>query len=218
MSKIVLTHNEFKTQSLELSPKARIVLNAAKKIFLAHGFSGATTDMIQREAGVSKSTVYAHFKNKETLFSAVVEAECTSNSSSLKTIQFIPGKIRNVLLEVAQTYLDVVLAPSGASLSRIVIAEAERFPQLGDIFYRAGPQQSIDLVSQLIELAIDHKDIDGRGKSADELAKLFIATVRSEPQLYYLTHPNDVPSKKRRKEWADLVVDGFLMAFEGKPR
>jgi hypothetical protein len=33
------------------------------KVFLAHGFSAAATDMVQREAGVSKSTVYAHYAN-----------------------------------------------------------------------------------------------------------------------------------------------------------
>lgn len=41
----------------ELNTKALTVLRAARNVFLTHGFS-ATTDMIQREAGVSKSTVY----------------------------------------------------------------------------------------------------------------------------------------------------------------
>ncbi|NDV92607.1 TetR family transcriptional regulator [Alteromonas sp. 345S023] len=214
MAKIILTHSEVKKAEPELSAKARTVLNAAKKVFLAHGFSGATTDMIQREAGVSKSTVYAHFANKETLFSAVVEAECTSSSNTLKSIQFITGEIRSVLLKVAKTYLDIVLSPSGASLARIVIGEVDRFPQLGNIFYDAGPQECIDLVTQLIELAIAHEDIDAKGKTAQELARLFVASVRSEPQLYHLTHPKDVPSPQRREHWAELVVDSFLMAYQ----
>jgi AcrR family transcriptional regulator len=40
-------------------------------VFLANGFSAATTDMIQQAAGVSKSTVYSHYPNKEALFAAV---------------------------------------------------------------------------------------------------------------------------------------------------
>jgi len=213
MGKIILTQNDASKRTPELSPKARTVLNAAKKVFLAHGFSGATTDMIQREAGVSKSTVYAHFANKETLFSAVVEAECASSSHSLSSIQFMPGQIRKVLLEVAHTYLDIVLAPSGSALARIVIAEVERFPQLGDTFYAAGPQGCIDLVTQLIELAIEHKEIDAKGRTAEELARLFVASTRSEPQIYLLTHPNDPPSTKRKQHWSELVVDSFLMAY-----
>jgi TetR/AcrR family transcriptional regulator, mexJK operon transcriptional repressor len=39
------------------SEKARAVLAGARAVFLANGFSAATTDMIQQAAGVSKSTV-----------------------------------------------------------------------------------------------------------------------------------------------------------------
>ncbi|MEI8618048.1 TetR/AcrR family transcriptional regulator [Pseudoalteromonas sp. B193] len=81
-----LTNSQSTTppSELELGAKARTVLQAARKIFLTHGFNGATTDMIQREAGVSKSTVYAHFTNKETLFLAVIKV----NAKYLR-LQFI---------------------------------------------------------------------------------------------------------------------------------
>src|SRR3546814_12224602 len=69
--------------SNELNAKALTVLRAARNVFLTHGFSAATTDMIQREAGVSKSTVYAHYANKEALFTAVIEAECASFTNTV---------------------------------------------------------------------------------------------------------------------------------------
>src|SRR3546814_6513872 len=50
----------------DLNAKALTVLRAARNVFLTHGFSAATTDMIQREAGVSKSTVYAHRSEEHT--------------------------------------------------------------------------------------------------------------------------------------------------------
>src|SRR3546814_1070545 len=66
----------------ELNAKALTVLRAARNIFLTHGFSAATTDMIQREAGVSKSTVYAHYANKER------SEEHTSELQSLMRISY----------------------------------------------------------------------------------------------------------------------------------
>ena len=42
-----------------LTEKQLTVLLAASDVFLEHGFSAATTDMIQQRAGVSKATVYA---------------------------------------------------------------------------------------------------------------------------------------------------------------
>src|SRR3546814_490726 len=75
--------------SNELNAKALTVLRAARNVFLTHGFSAATTDMIQREAGVSKSTVYAHYANKEALFTAVIEAECASFTKTVHGIEFV---------------------------------------------------------------------------------------------------------------------------------
>ena len=44
--------------------KDQKILDAATKFFLIHGFSGTTTDMIQKEAGVSKATMYGEFKHE----------------------------------------------------------------------------------------------------------------------------------------------------------
>ena len=49
----------------EKSEKALVMVRAAQKIFFSHGFFAATTDMIQKEAGVSKSTLYQYYKSKE---------------------------------------------------------------------------------------------------------------------------------------------------------
>ena len=57
----------------ELNIKALTVLRAARTVFLTHGFSAATADMIQREAGVS-SPRFTRYANKEALFTAVIEA------------------------------------------------------------------------------------------------------------------------------------------------
>src|SRR3546814_7737742 len=86
--------------------------------------------MIQREAGVSKSTVYAHYANKEALFTAVIEAECASFTNTVHGIEFRPGKLRETLTMLAKAYLDIVLSPGGLALFRVVIAEGQRFPRL----------------------------------------------------------------------------------------
>lgn len=196
-----------------LGPKANTVLQAARKIFLAHGFSNATTDMIQREAGVSKSTVYAHFANKETLFSAVVQAECFSTSNSIRTIKYKPGRLPDVLHEVAQAYLKIVLSKSGAALARIVIAEVERFPSLGKAFYESGPRASIKVVTSLLGLAEDAGDIELGVLTSEDAARIFIGSVRSELQLYYLTHPDEQPTHAQKEQWITFIVNTFTRAY-----
>ena len=49
------------------------ILQAAKSVFLQHGFDGAKTSAIVREAGVHSNLVFHHFANKETLWLKVKE-------------------------------------------------------------------------------------------------------------------------------------------------
>jgi AcrR family transcriptional regulator len=50
------------------------VLEAAMEIFAQFGFRRASMDQVAQEAGLTRQAVYHHFKNKEALFRAVVEA------------------------------------------------------------------------------------------------------------------------------------------------
>src|SRR3546814_3177216 len=53
---------------------------------------------------VSKSTVYAHYANKEALFTAVIEAECAAFTKTVHGIEFHPGKLRETLTLLAKAY------------------------------------------------------------------------------------------------------------------
>ena len=49
------------------------ILQAAAKEFAEHGIAGARTDAIAREARVNKALLYYYFKDKETLYGAVLD-------------------------------------------------------------------------------------------------------------------------------------------------
>jgi TetR/AcrR family transcriptional repressor of mexJK operon len=129
------------TAKRSTSRKAEQVLKAARYLFLEHGFDATSMDGVADRAGVSKATVYAHYNDKETLFAAVVHHEC-QNSMVLSTID---GKMyENQSLEaslemIGRAYLDTVTRPDINALTRMVVAEAGRFPDLGDIYYESGP-------------------------------------------------------------------------------
>ena len=57
-----------KSQVAPMNAKAVAIMQAAKALFLEHGFGAVSMDQIARQAGVSKATVYAHFTSKEKLF------------------------------------------------------------------------------------------------------------------------------------------------------
>jgi AcrR family transcriptional regulator len=51
----------------------RQIVQAAGKLFAAHGYSGTTMEMLAREAGVAVETVYATFGNKRAILTRLVE-------------------------------------------------------------------------------------------------------------------------------------------------
>lgn len=50
---------------------AERVLAAARKLFLAHGYSALTMDELARELGMSKKTLYVHFASKDALIEEI---------------------------------------------------------------------------------------------------------------------------------------------------
>ena len=52
----------------------RLIVDAARKLFLERGYAVTTMDAVAKEAGVAVSTVYAIYKNKRAILRAIREA------------------------------------------------------------------------------------------------------------------------------------------------
>src|ERR1051325_5258021 len=98
--------------------KAEAVLAAAEGAFLAQGFGAVSMDVIAREAGVSKATVYAHFANKEELFGAVIARLSERRFHGFSAEALDPRDIEASLLTIASRFLDLVLSPEAIALNR----------------------------------------------------------------------------------------------------
>lgn len=84
----------------------------SNKVFLIHGFSGTTTDMIQKEAGVSKATMYGCFKIKKRCLLRSLNVNvptCKTNYVGRDKSQ----NLRSALTEIGKTYLCFILSHSG---------------------------------------------------------------------------------------------------------
>jgi TetR/AcrR family transcriptional repressor of mexJK operon len=120
--------------------KRSAILDGAKTVFLREGFGLATMDDVACAAGVGKQTVYRHFKSKEALFVALVSAMCAQVGTLLAGAQ---GECSDDAPEVELHTLGWLLArglitPDTLGLYRAIVAEAARFPELGQVFYENG--------------------------------------------------------------------------------
>ncbi len=131
------------------SAKQDAVVEAATAIFLEQGFGAASMDEIARRAGVSKATVYSHFESKPALFGAIVQQRCQRTMSSMLA-ELGDRPVAETLTAVGRQFLDVLMMPGSLPLYRVVIAEAPRFPELGRIFYEAGPGRVASALAQYL--------------------------------------------------------------------
>src|SRR6516164_7943507 len=134
--------------------KAESVLAAAKRAFLAAGFGAVSMDTIAREASVSKATVYAHFAGKEELFGAVIERECERYFARFSEGELDPRDVRASLTVLGRRFLELLLSPDGIALYRIIVGEVTRFPRLGEVFWRAGPERQRLQIEAFLKSAI----------------------------------------------------------------
>jgi TetR/AcrR family transcriptional repressor of mexJK operon len=188
--------------------KAESILAAAKRAFLQRGFGAVSMDTIAREAGVSKATVYAHFAGKEELFGAVIGRECERFLASFSAGELDPLDIRNSLTILGRRFLELVLSPDGIALHRIILAEVTRFPTLGEVFWRAGPERQRVQIEVLLQTA----DAGTLSFSDTRLAaEQFLSLVRGEIQLRHLLR---LETQADEVETAiAAAVDTFLRAF-----
>lgn len=123
------------------------ILEIARDVFMTHGYAATSMSAIATRLGGSKGTLYNYFKSKEELFSAVVAKECAGLAASL--FQNVPpdGEMRQRLTHFGRVILTRLLGDGPIRLQRIIVAETERFPEIGEAFYESGPRQIQDRLS-----------------------------------------------------------------------
>jgi TetR/AcrR family transcriptional regulator, mexJK operon transcriptional repressor len=196
------------------SSKAESVLAAAKRAFLAAGFTAVSMDAIAREAGVSKATVYAHFAGKEELFGAVIGRECERYFARFAADELDPLDVRASLTVLGRRFLDLVLSPDGIALHRIILAEVTRLPALGEIFWRAAPERQ----RLQIEAFLKRASAVGSLELADArlAAEHFVSLVRGDIQLRHLLRLEADADQRGVGAAVEAAVATFLRAFASR--
>ncbi len=63
------------------------IIAAARKLFIEHGYSGATIEAIAQEAGVAPETIFAIFGNKRSILAALVQVSVGGDDRPIPLLQ-----------------------------------------------------------------------------------------------------------------------------------
>lgn len=135
------------------------VIEGASAIFMRDGFDGASVDEIAREAGVSKATLYSYFPDKRLLFLEVAQQEIQRQAGLILDLDNVDAPAREVLTRIGRAFIDLILSPFGLSVMRVVVAESERFPQIGQTFFDNGPKLMEDRMIAYFQIAEDRNEL-----------------------------------------------------------
>ncbi|VXB61997.1 TetR family transcriptional regulator [Pseudomonas sp. 8AS] len=139
--------------------KRLAILEAAKRLFMRHGYDGSSMDAIAAEARVSKLTVYSHFTDKETLFACAVESKCEEQLPQLFFTLQPDTPIEAALLAIGRGLNSLVNNEESVAMLRLMIAQATQNRRLSELFYNAGPQRMLDAMQHLLEQANAHQQL-----------------------------------------------------------
>ena len=155
--------------------KAEAIREAAGQLFLAEGMERTSMDKIAQAAGVSKQTVYSHFRSKDDLFRACVSSKVEHyglEASRLDT----DTPIDETLRRVGRQFLTLISDPEVVAMFRLMAAEATVFPRVVQSFHEIGPTATLEYVASIFDR---HLDGDNRAL-ARQAASDFLSLVKGE--------------------------------------
>lgn len=191
--------------------KRQAILDAAKHLFAHNGLAATSMEAIAAQAGVSKLTLYSHFRRKEDLFQHAVIAKCTEHSppESFEMRSGEPLRVR--LTAIAQGFLKLVLSEDAVNLYRMMATDARADGKLGKLFYAAGPQRTLDLFARLLVTA--QKAGELRVADPQRAAGHFFCLLKGIHHLRVLMGERAAPRGAELRAHIDDAVDVFLRAY-----
>ena len=110
-------------------------------MFLERGYDGTSMEEIAAKAGVSKQTIYKHFADKQRLFTEIVLATTGDANRVVALVADVLPKthaLKRDLTHLGRQFTTFLMDPQLLRLRRLVIANADRVPDLGRVWYERG--------------------------------------------------------------------------------
>lgn len=149
------------------------ILSAAQKRFRHYGLSKTTMNEIAEDIGMSKASLYYYFKDKESIFYAVVQREQVHFFEVMQKLMQKNGKQADILLEYAVLRID--LLKKMLSLGKWSYGSYMEVKPLMMSLYSDFRKKEVSLVKDILQAGITRKEFAPH--EIHMQAEFFIATL-----------------------------------------
>ncbi len=190
--------------------KREEVLDVASNCFLENGFDGTSINVMARDAGISKESIYRYFGSKEELFKAVVERELEVYRQGMESTEVEHDhSLEEALMHIAEGTLKVLTADRTQALRRLIFHMSANGSTIGKYYYETGPKFAYYNLKKVFDRHCKNAKF-----SSDKLARYFVSLVLHgimlERQLGVVKRITKKDIHKRAKEAVDDFIEAFI--------
>jgi TetR/AcrR family transcriptional regulator, mexJK operon transcriptional repressor len=151
------------------------IISTAQRLFAENGFERTTIDAIADMSGVTKMTIYSHFKSKEELFGATIFSR-VENEFLVPDRNLDPKNPHDGLTMIAKQFVSLIRKDEVLGSYRTMFASTSTHPELCNTFYQNGPVKVHREVSEYLNKcsAAGSLNITDFDSAATQLLSLFL--------------------------------------------
>lgn len=193
--------------------RRELILHAARQVFSEHGYEGAKTMQIAREAHVSEALVYRHFTSKLSLYRAVLRQVFREQDESYRLFTVESPGAEGVVRSIRAYFEGILIGPRGPVQSgyRMILASLAGDGDFASLIYRRSQRKNLRVMFDAYQQARADGDIVGEALSHANTS-MFIEHVgtmmNSIQSLATSSHPYD-------KSGPDLLRDVVWFCCRG---
>lgn len=189
------------------SPPARIIA-AGRKLFFERGFERVSTDLIAREAKVSKASLYKYFPTMSDVLMAVVRAEGDNFETGVATECTSLPELKKALAQYGTVVLAFLNKPDVIKFTLLMHEEVRGHPEIAARFYQEAYERSHERLSTMIAEGQKKHYVSTRitaGEMAEQLMGMWEGMRWNKTRMGLSKRPFSKP-----KDWAEKCVDTLL--------
>jgi TetR/AcrR family transcriptional repressor of mexJK operon len=192
--------------------KRERALEAGVELFLEHGFDNISMDAIAARAGISKTTLYAHFQDKLGLFRAAFEERARALDVDLdQTVVDPEAPAEETLAAVVTVILRQTTTEDALAFLRALVTENVRRPELLASVQPQGVPHGVDVVMAALEQ--DAATHGYRLEDPPTQALMFVRMAVAPVQFDALSNAQFRPDEELIAHHARYVSEIFLGAL-----
>ena len=200
-----------------LAPAERMpqILAAALEEFAERGYAGASMAAAAARAGVTKGLIYHYFPGKADLFKAVVRS-CIQPvfSEAERLIAAFQGPRAEVLRGLIElAYNRVAAERRERVLFKLILAEADRFPELAAFYHAEVFSRALALVRSVLRAGVASGEFRPEAADAAGLAPVLVAPAIMASVWQMMLGEERAPGLAAMREaHVELALRGLLRA------